>query len=84
MHLDDSRFYVGADLGMVNSILAYTDANGIVSVKRWEDGQTKFPSAILITPRGRYAGQDIFRRMKIEPRYHYEIQNQFLDRDNKE
>ena len=70
--MDDSQFYVGADLGMVNSILAYTDANGIVSVKRWDDGQTKFPSAILITPRGKYAGQDIYRRMRTESRYHYE------------
>lgn len=57
---------------MVNSILAYTDENGTVSVQRWQDGQTKFPSAILITPRGRYAGQDIFRRMTVEPRFHYE------------
>jgi len=69
---DGSQYYLGADLGMVNSILAYTDGEGTVSVKRWEDGQTKFPSAILITPRGRYAGQDIFRRMRTEPKYHYE------------
>ncbi len=49
----DSRYYVGADLGMVNSILAFTDEEGIVSVQRWQDGQTKFPSAILLTPRGK-------------------------------
>ncbi len=69
---EGTQFFVGADLGMVNSILAYTDAAGTVSVQRWEDGQTKFPSAILITPKGRYAGQGIFRRMASEPRFHYE------------
>ena len=57
---------------MVNSVLAFTDEEGIVSVQRWEDGQTKFPSAILLTPRGRFAGQEIFRRMQVEQRYHYE------------
>ena len=68
----DSRYYVGADLGMVNSILAFTDEEGIASVQRWQDGQTKFPSAILLTPRGKYAGQEIFTRMQSEPKYHYE------------
>ena len=73
MQLDGgSQYFVGADLGMVNSILAYTDEEGTVSVQRWEEGQTKFPSAILITPRGRYAGYDIFRRMMKEPKFHYE------------
>ena len=57
---------------MVNSILAYTDESGIISVKRWEDGQTKFPSAVLLTPKGRYAGNQIYQRMKTEPVYHYE------------
>ena len=68
----DSRYFVGADLGMVNSVLAYTDDEGIVSVQRWEDGQTKFPSAILLTPRGRYAGHDIYRRLQVEQKCHYE------------
>ena len=73
MRLDgDSRYYVGADLGMVNSVLAYTDDEGIVSVQRWEDGQTKFPSAILLTPRGRYAGQSMYRRMQTGEKFHYE------------
>ena len=68
----DSHYFVGADLGMVNSVLAYTDDDGVVSVQRWEDGQTKFPSAILLTPRGRYAGQEMYRRMQMEEKYHYE------------
>lgn len=69
---EGSQFYVGADLGMVNSILAYTDGSGTISVQRWEDGQTKFPSAILLTPKGRFAGHGIYKRMETEPRYHYE------------
>ena len=45
MNLDaDQQFFIGADLGMVNSILAFTDESGTVNVQRWEDGQSHLPT----------------------------------------
>lgn len=73
MHVgDDSQFYVGVDLGMVNSVLAYTDDTGVLSLQRWSDGQTKFPSTILLTPRGKYAGQEAIARASVEQKCHFE------------
>lgn len=73
MHLDEgSQYYLGVDLGMVNSILAYSDENGIVSVQRWEDGQTKFPSVVLLTPRAKYSGLNAIRHLPMESRARYE------------
>lgn len=59
-------------MGMVNSVLAFADSEGILSVQRWKDGQTKFPSSVLLTPRGKYAGQDAIDRSETEPKCHLE------------
>lgn len=73
MHLDDDgQYYLGVDLGMVNSILAYSDGDGIVSVQRWEDGQTKFPSVVLLTPRSKYSGLNAVKHLPMESRSRFE------------
>lgn len=68
----DGEFYVGIDLGMINSVMAFTDADGTISIQRWEKGHTKFPSVILLTPSRSYAGQLAIDRKFYEDRYHFE------------
>ena len=68
----DGEFYVGIDLGMINSVMAFTDGDGTISIQRWEKGHTKFPSVILLTPNRSYAGQLAIDRKFYEDRYHFE------------
>ena len=70
--MDGAQYYVGIDLGMINSVMAYTDSEGTISIQRWEKGHTKFPSVVLLTPNRTYAGQLAIDRRFFEDRYHYE------------
>ena len=63
-------YFVGIDLGMINSVLAYTDEAGELKIQHWENGYSRFPSAVLITPRANYAGFLALERMKTEPKCH--------------
>ena len=72
MGMDGAQYYIGIDLGMINSVMAFTDEDGIISIQRWEKGHTKFPSVVLLTPNRTYAGQLAIDRKFYEDRYHYE------------
>lgn len=72
MGMDGEQYFVGIDLGMINSVMAYTDKEGTISIQRWEKGHTKFPSVVLLTPNRNYAGQLAIDRKFYEDRYHFE------------
>lgn len=70
--MDGEQYYIGIDLGMINSVMAFTDDEGTISIQRWEKGHTKFPSVVLLTPNRTYAGELAIERRFYEDRYHYE------------
>lgn len=70
--MDGKQYFVGIDLGMINSVMAFTDKDGVVSIQRWDRGHTKFPSVVLLTPNRSYAGQLAIDRKFYEDRYHFE------------
>lgn len=70
--MEGKEFYIGIDLGMINSVMAYSDCEGKVSIQRWENGHTKFPSTVLITPNRSYAGHLAIDRIFYEERFHFE------------
>ena len=70
--MDGEQYFIGIDLGMINSVMAFTDDTGTISIQRWDKGYTKFPSVVLLTPSRAYAGQLAIDRMFYEDRYHFE------------
>lgn len=50
------RYYIGIDLGTVNTCLAYVDESADVKISRNDDGNGLLPSAILFTENGKYIG----------------------------
>lgn len=64
------NYYIGIDLGMINSVLAYTDEDGNIEIQHWNNGYSRFPSVVLMTPRANYAGYPALERKDTEPKCH--------------
>ena len=63
-------YYIGIDLGMTNSVLAYTRDGEAPEIQTWENGYSQFPSVVMVTPGGRYAGYAALDRVEHEQKYH--------------
>lgn len=66
----DDGYFIGIDLGMTNSVLAYAREGEAPEIQHWEEGYSKFPSVVMVTPSARYAGYAALARMAAEPKYH--------------
>ena len=46
----DDGYFIGIDLGMTNSVLAYAREGEAPEIQHWEEGYSKFPSVVMVTP----------------------------------